>query len=126
MPVFDDAQNSWVDSIIDSYRGLNFVDRIARPEMYPTLPIDDQTIATHMMMWGEKEDGTPIVYPSVVFDPKTKKLKKLEPDEAFDWAMESGEFIPFSNTNAADTFSREYKRHWRDGKEPRHRGDVPK
>jgi hypothetical protein len=123
--LMDSMQNSWVDSVINQYRNLNFVDRVAHPDKYPTLPLDDENIATHLMMWGNLDDGTAIVYPSVVYDDATKALKKLDDDAAFDYALKSGEYIPFPNDNAADTFSREYKRHWRDGKEPRHRGAPP-
>lgn len=123
---FDEMTNSWVDSIVNQHRNLNFVDRIARPQIYPTFPVDDRTIATHQMSWSTTgKEQTPIVYPHVIFDPETRKLKQLKPDEAYEYAIQSGEFIPFSTSQAAETFSREYKRHWRNGKEPKHRGDVP-
>ena len=124
MPI-DDMTNTWVDSVLEQHRNLNFVDRIVRPQLYPTLPLDDKTIATHLMSWSTGQDEKPIVYPNVIFDPETRKLKKLNPDEAYQYAMQSGEYIPFESEQAADTFSREYKRHWRTGKEPKHRGDAP-
>jgi hypothetical protein len=123
--LMDSMQNSWVDSVINRYSTMNFIDRVAHPEKYPTLPMDDGSIATHLMMWDTMDDGTNIVFPSVIFDQDANALKALKPDEAYKYAIEKGEYIPFPTANAAETFSREYKRHWRDGKEPSHRGAPP-
>jgi len=122
----DDLTNDWVDSVIQSNRHINFVDRIARPELYPTLDKGNGVSATHLMSWSTMgKDQIPIVYPNVIFDPNTRKLKELTPDEAFQYAVVSGEYIPFATERAADTFSREYKRHWRNGKNPDYHGDAP-
>ena len=100
---------------------MNFVDRIARPELYPTLPLNDGTgsMATHKMSWstyGDKQ--TPIVYPTVIYDRNTNTLKQLDDDAAFRHAMDNNEFLSFDSPEQADVFSREYKRHWRNGKGP--------
>jgi len=112
-----DPTNKWVDSIIKQNSHMNFVDRIARPELYPTIP-QEKGMATHLMAWGDI-DGKPSVFPTIVFDPNSQQLQKLSMDEAFDHAMKTKEFIPFDSEDEADQFSREYKRHWRNGKGPK-------
>jgi hypothetical protein len=118
MPAQDKELDSWVDSIIGKNTNLNFIDRVARPDQYPTLPMPDGTMATHLMSWGDI-DGKPAVFPTVIFDPKTKGLKALDIDQAFEHAMKTKEYLPFDNEEMADLFSKEYKRHWREGKGPK-------
>lgn len=107
----DPELDSWVDSIVNSNLRMNFVDRIARPNLYPSLPIQDG-IATHMMAWGHIK-GKPSVYPTIIFDPNTMKLQQLSDDDAYDHAIRSKEFIPFGSEEEADLFSKQYKRFWR-------------
>lgn len=121
-PADDSHITDWVDKIITSNTDKNFVDRLARPELYPVLPrpdLGEGNYSTHLMSWstvGPKQ--TPIVYPSVIFDPPTRSLKMLNQDEAFNHAMKTGEYLPFKSPKEADLFTREYKRHWRGGKGP--------
>jgi hypothetical protein len=116
-PGQDQELNSWVDQIIGKNTNLNFIDRVARPELYPTLPQEGGGMATHKMAWGDI-DGRPAVFPTVIFDPNTKSLQELDMDAAFEHAMKTKQYLPFDNEEMADLFSREYKRHWRDGKGP--------
>jgi len=99
-----------INAILDENRGLNFVDRIRYPESYPVLKSEEGTHASHKMSWGEY-DGTPIVFPSVVYDPKTGMLHDLGKD-AMKHAIDSGEYIPFTDTEEADWFSKNYKKVW--------------
>jgi hypothetical protein len=116
----DDQLNAWVDQLLKKNTKLNFVDRIVRPDLYPTLEDGEGGMKTHLMSWGTMGDKkTPIVYPSVIFDPETQKLQELDPDAAYEHAIKTKEYLPFPNEQAADLFSREYKRHWRDGKGPK-------
>jgi hypothetical protein len=117
-PAQDKELDSWVDSIIGKNTNLNFIDRVARPDQYPTLPMPDGTMATHLMSWGDI-DGKPAVFPTVIFDPNTKGLQALDMDAAFEHAMKTKEYLPFDNEEMADLFSKEYKRHWREGKGPK-------
>lgn len=116
-PQADQELNGWVDQIIGKNTNLNFVDRIARPEQYPTLPLDGG-MATHLMAWGDI-DGKPAVFPTIIFDDATKSLKMLDMESAFDHAMKTKQYIPFDTEEEADLFSKEYKRHWREGKGPK-------
>lgn len=113
----DHEMNQWIDSILSKNTHMNFVDRVVRPELYPTLP-HKKGIATHLMAWGDI-DGKPSVFPTIIYDPNSQGLKKLSMDEAFDHAMKTKEFIPFNSEDEADLFSQQYKRHWRDGKGPK-------
>ena len=116
----DEQLNAWIDQLIQNNTNLNFIDRVARPTEYPTLPQPDGGMATHLMSWGTMgKDKTPIAYPSVIFDPESRALQQLEPDAAFDHAMKNKEYLTFPTPESADLFSREYKRHWRDNKGPR-------
>lgn len=116
-----DPVTQWIDKIIQQNTHMNFVDRIARPELYPTLPLDDGTgdFATHKMAWSTYGPAqTPIVYPTIIYDRNKGSLQQLDDDAAFRYAMDNKEFIPFDTPEQADVFSREYKQHWRDGKGP--------
>lgn len=107
----DPELDNWVDSYINQNTHLNFIDRVARPELYPTLK-DKKGIMTHMMAW-DHIDGKPAVYPTIIFDPSTMKLKQLGDEEAYKHAVKSKEFLPFNNEEEADLFSQQYKRFWR-------------
>ena len=113
----DPELEKWIDSVVKQNTNLNFIDRVARPEKYPTLPYGNG-IATHLMSWGDIE-GKPAVFPTIIFDPDTLSLKQLPIDQAFDHAAKTGEYLHFPNDEMADLFSREYKRHWRNGKGPK-------
>lgn len=115
----DEQMNAWIDQTIGKNTHLNFIDRVARPELYPTLPTEDGGMMTHKMAWSTTgKDNMPVVYPTVIFDPNSMALKQLDDDAAFEHAMKTKEFLPFPTEQSADLFSREYKRHWRDGKGP--------
>jgi hypothetical protein len=103
--------DSWVDSIVGKNTHLNFIDRIARPELYPTLQQGDET-RTHYMAW-DHINGQPAVYPTVIFDPTTMQLKQLSDKDAYTHALKNKEFLPFQSEEEADLFSQNYKRAWR-------------
>jgi len=113
----DPEMDQWVDSILRDNQHLNFVDRIMRPELYPTLPYKNG-ILTHLMSW-EHIDGKPAVYPRITFDHNAMQLKELSPDDAYKHAVKNKEYIPFESEEEADLFSQQYKRHWRSGKGPK-------
>ena len=113
----DTNMNSWVDNLITNNTHLNFIDRVARPELYPTIP-SKEGIATHLMSW-DTIDGKPAVFPTIIFDPESQQLKKLPIDAAYEHAIKTKEYLPFSSEEEADLFSQQYKRHWRNGKGPK-------
>lgn len=114
-----DKVTEWIKQIVLANRGKNFVDRISNPGAYPVMKLPDGNSATHKMAWstvGEKQ--TPVVYPTVVFDPGSRSLVELKPDEALNYALSSGEYLTFPDGKSADLFSKQYKRIWSLGKTP--------
>lgn len=98
-------------SILEQYKDLNFVDRILNKDNYPTLDLGDGNYASHKMSYAEF-DGKAYVYPNVIYDKKSNKLIELEPSQAIEYALQSGEFIPFDDPKQAEWFSKNYKSVW--------------
>lgn len=89
---------------------LNFEQRILTPSRYPVLNNEDGSIATHRMAWGEV-DGKQVAYPTVV--QKGDQLVQLDDRQAFEHAMQSGEFRSFDNPTDAENYARGgYKKQW--------------
>jgi hypothetical protein len=65
--------------------------------------------ATHLMAYAEA-DGKYYVYPEIVN--QGGKLVRLGRDEAFDYAMKTGEFIEFDTEKEAAYFGENYKQLW--------------
>lgn len=109
-----DSDTKRVQSILDKNANKNFVDRIIHKDKYPTLDLGNGDYATHKMAWSDTDNGA-IVYPTVVYDKKTNKLKQLGDKEAVDYALKNNEYLSFDKPEDADWFSKNYKRVW--GKE---------
>jgi hypothetical protein len=102
--------------ILQNNSGKNFVQRILKPEGKPTLDLPGGQFATHKMSWSTV-DGKPIVYPKVIQDAKTGKLKELSAKDAVDHAIKTKQFITAKNNDEAEWFSSNYKKVWNiDGK----------
>lgn len=86
---------------------LNFVGRAIYLNKSPRVDNGDGTVSTHKMSWGEV-DGKNIVFPTIVQD-KKGELKELSLDDAFDYALDTGEYIEAPDSKTADYLSREYK-----------------
>jgi hypothetical protein len=54
-------------------------------------------------------ERTPIVYPTVIYDPQLQGLRRLSDRDALNHAQRSGEFIAFPTDREADWFSQNYK-----------------
>ena len=94
-------------------RRLDFVRRVLDPQKYPRLPLPQygpDVYGTHQMGWTTLDDGRHIVYPNIVYDNRSKALRLLGGREAVDYALSTGEYIPFEDAEAADYFSKHYKR----------------
>jgi hypothetical protein len=90
---------------------LNFEQRILRPTQYPTLPQDNGNFATHKMMW-DGGDGNYMAFPSVVQKPDGK-LYELSPNDAYDYAMKTGEYRKFGKQADAENYAAGgYKQQW--------------
>jgi len=98
-------------AIMNPYAKKNFVKRILYPDQWPKMDLGEGQYATHKMAWGST-DNEHMVYPTVIYDDVTGKLKELAGDEAFQHAMTTGEYIPFKTPQEADWFSKNYKKVW--------------
>ena len=100
--------------ILEANREKEFVKRILSPNEYPQIPNEDGTLSTHLMSWsGPDEQGTSYVYPTIIY--RNGRLERLAPQTAYRYARDSKEYIPFTNPNEADSFSKEYKNWWDGG-----------
>ncbi len=120
-------QSEWVGNISKADRGLqrvqallqehsdkNFVQRILHPKNYPSIDLGEGYHGTHLMSWATVGDKA-IVYPTIIQDPETGELKRLNQKEAMDTALRTKEFIKFNTPEEADWFSKNYKRVWNQG-----------
>lgn len=94
-------------AILKTNASKTFVQRILRPNDFPTLP-HANGIATHRMAWGES-DGKYVAFPTVLYD--GKQLVDYG-DRAFPQAMQSGNFIEFDSPEEAEWFTTRYKEAW--------------
>jgi hypothetical protein len=93
---------------------LNFVKRLLNPYIYPVMqfPQGDPkgTFGTHLMSSGEY-DGKGFVFPQIIQDLKTGELKRLQMREAMDYAIKTGEYLPFDTPDEALDFGTNYKKY---------------
>jgi hypothetical protein len=111
MPNKKDLEKYLINKTLGEYKHLNFVDRVLNKDKYPILDYGDGNYATHKMSYSTNDKGA-IVYPNIIYSPKENKLRELPPDEAYRYAMETGEYIPFDSDSDADWFSQNYKKVW--------------
>lgn len=110
-----DEERQQVMDLLKENKDKNFVRRIMKPDVYPAIDNGDGTHSTHLMAWSEDGEGDKkkfIVYPTITYDAKTKKLTKQDGDAAYNHAKATGEFIEFDTADKADWFSRNYKKAW--------------
>lgn len=99
----------------DNYRGLVTPAEWDGPYDYG----EGLEVNSHLMSWDSAEDGY-YVYPTVVqLDPNSPTLTKLNPDEAYEYARQTGEFVRFDTPEEAATFAEDpvngYKQYWNAG-----------
>jgi hypothetical protein len=111
MPNKKDLEKYLINQTLNKYKDLNFVDRIINKDKYPTLDLGDGNYATHKMGYSTNDLGA-VVYPNVIHDQESGTLVELSPDEAYQHAMQTGEYIPFDSENDADWFGKNYKKVW--------------
>lgn len=100
-----------VQGILKENEELDFVQRILHPENYGSIAISKGMTATHLMSYAEG-DGRFYVYPEVVNDNGTLRVLDEDKREAWDYAMETGEYITFDTEEEAAWFSGRYKVVW--------------
>jgi len=92
-----------IDRILNENKDLNWVQRLYEPNT-PSIQISGQPgPSTHFM---ESADGK--VYPTVVQMPDGQ-LQYLG-DDAYEYAMQTGEYIQFKNDRQAQRFAKNYKK----------------
>ena len=97
------------DNVMIRNKDKNFVKRALNPDSSPKITNDDGSKSTHRMASGET-DGRFIAYPTITQD-KDGSLRQREDNDAFRYAMETGEFIEFDTDQEAKRFaSGEYKK----------------
>ncbi len=106
--------------LLKQNKDKNFVQRILNPKLSLEGWAGPGTSGTHAMSYSGDKDGGFYVYPEIIYDPKTDKLKyfgKKNRKAAFDHALKTGEFIRFDNEEEAEKFgSYGYKAAWGDPK----------
>jgi hypothetical protein len=90
------------DQVLLQHNNLNFVDRILNSQDYPVIENEDGTVSTHRMA-SATIGGQPIVYPTIV--ERDGGLVQLNDDDAVQYAVDTGEFIPFENPEDAAEFA---------------------
>jgi hypothetical protein len=98
-----------IANILINNRDKSFVKRIVERDKYPVIENKDGTVSTHKMSTMEM-DGVTYAYPTILFD--GKELKEYDPDTAFDYAVKTGNVIPFDDPKEADWFTKNYKSIW--------------
>lgn len=101
-----------INSVLEQYKDKNFVQRIITPEKFPILNLDDGDYATHKMAWSDDGAGDFYVYPTIVYDEKSKGLIQLDDREAEEYAKKTDQLIHFKSAEEADWFSQHYKDVW--------------
>lgn len=107
----EDAELSRIEAILAANKEKSFVQRILKPQDYPTLHNDDGTVSTHKMAWTTGDDGKAYVYPTILLNAEPK-LTEFSPKVAWEHARRTGNFISFDKPLEADWFSKQYKRVW--------------
>jgi hypothetical protein len=82
------------DEIMDGYSHLNFVQRVLDPNRQ-NIPNDDGSVSSHRMAAEVDGGGNWFVFPTII-ETEEGKLREFETNQdAMDYAMQTGEFIPF-------------------------------
>lgn len=96
-------------AILKANANKSFVQRILRPNDFPTLPMGNGAHATHRMAWGQAGDKY-VVYPEVLLT-EGGKLQDFGRN-AWQHAHKGGNFIEFDNPKDAEWFATRYKGAW--------------
>jgi len=87
---------------------LNFAIRALNPHIFPVVNNPDGSVSTHRMAAnGIQVNGKNVeaVYPTII-QTKDGRLIHLSDQEAIDYAIETGNYIPFDDPEEAHAFAR--------------------
>lgn len=102
-----------IHSILAQHLDKNFVQRMlnptsVQPYVFPTDSDYAGKVGTHLMSYST-DDGGAVVYPEIVYNKETKRLERLNSDEAYKYAIKTGEHIRFDTPEEAEWFTTRYK-----------------
>jgi hypothetical protein len=105
-----------VQDKLEANKHLNFVDRIINNpnEEDPTalaVRMGRGSYGTHFME-GSDYNGQEIAYPRIVQKQGKDHLTKMGSNRAYNYALKSGEYIPFDSIEDSNYFGSNYKRMW--------------
>ena len=106
-----DQETEYALGIITANQDKQFVRRIMNPQAYPAIDNGDGSRSTHLMAYS-KAGNAFRVYPTIAYDPRSKKLTKRDGDAAYNHAVKTGDYIDFDTEDEAAWFSRNYKAVW--------------
>ena len=95
--------------ILANNQDKNFVQRIIDMPNYPVLEGEEEGVVHTHLMADAEVDGRYIVYPEVVQEDGKLVNKK---DKAFQYAIDTGEYIEFPTQTSASWFAKNYKKYW--------------
>jgi hypothetical protein len=104
-----------IKKILDANSDKDFVKRILDPDNSPSIDMGGGYRGTHFMATMEA-DGKHYVFPTIQ-RMADGELRKMNPDEAFQQAIETNEVIAFDTAEEAAWFSSSYKKVWNKGSE---------
>jgi hypothetical protein len=102
--LWDSNRTAWVDSVNNANMNKNFVQRMYNPNAPQMFLPGSKKPSTHYM-----ESGDGKVYPTVVQRPGNKFLEWLnqnDPNAAYNYAMNTGQYIQFPNDEQAIWYGR--------------------
>jgi hypothetical protein len=103
-----------INSILNKNSSLNFVQRILNPNIFPVQDNQDGSYSTHLMGYS-KVGKEYLAYPTIIQRPDTGELHNFgEHQAAIEYALKTGEYIPFGNQEEADWFTQNYKSIWQE------------
>ncbi len=95
----------------------NFVQRLMNPYIFPVLwdVLQGGDVGNMMMSsgyTGNSVEGTKgFVFPQIIQEKDTGKLKKLGTRQAMDYARKTGEYLEFDTPEEAEDFGTNYKKY---------------
>lgn len=92
-------KNQYVDSILNTNQNLNFVQRYQHPNNYPVINNSDGSFSTHLMASSDN-----FSYPTIIQD-SLGKLIKMNPKDAYKYALKNKQYIKFPTEEQANWFS---------------------
>jgi GNAT superfamily N-acetyltransferase len=106
-PAQQNRETPYID-LLKQHKEKDFVNRILNPGIAPAgIPWEGGSVASHQMAAEVDENGNWYVFPTIVN--QGGKLVSMPLYDAFDYARETGEYIPMPDMDSAINFSENYK-----------------